>query len=124
MIFCGEVAAFPNYAYAYLYPHQEGRNNQFLNAGCFFGPASYIIESLEDILGLNSIIQMSDTESDNQIEVVLADDQYEWARYYFEHPHLIRVDSAQNIMMCVFRSALSVDMSWIGGTCKSIIYLN
>ena len=116
LIFCGEITAFPNYAYAYLYPTQEGRHNRFLNAGCFFGPVSYVIHALEDILELNSVVTFSENKIENQTEVVLADDQYEWARYYLEHPHLIRIDALQEIMLCVFRTGLSVESTWSAGT--------
>ena len=115
LVFCGEIVAFPNYAYAYLYPNQEGQHNRFLNAGCFFGPVSYVIDALEDILELNSIMKITTEETEDQVEVVLADDQYEWARYYIEHPHLIRVDSYQEIMLCVFRTGLSVESTWSAG---------
>ena len=115
LIFCGEITAFPNYAYAYLYPNQEGWHNRFLNAGCFFGPVLYVIDALKDILNLNSIVKFSDDEKETRVEVVLADDQYEWARYYLEHPHLIRIDASQEIMLCVFRTGLSVVSTWSGG---------
>ena len=80
LVFCGEITSFPNQAYAYLYPSQEGKRNRFLNAGCFFGPVSYVLGAIEGLLVENSVQDQTGMSSIEK-SVVLADDQYEWARY-------------------------------------------
>ena len=76
---------------------------------------------MEDILELNSVVTFSENKIENQTEVVLADDQYEWARYYLEHPHLIRIDALQEIMLCVFRTGLSVESTWSAALQTAVI---
>jgi hypothetical protein len=109
IIFCGEIAAYPNYAYAYVYPSQRGFPNRFLNGGCYMGPVEYVTSAMESLIAENSIFRTSGEQ-----EVVLADDQYEWARFYLERPYYVHIESAQKHMICVFRTGLSVAMHWTG----------
>ena len=46
--------------------------------------------------------------------IVLTDDQYEWGRYYVEHPNLIRIDAEQELTLCAFRTGLGLDFNWAG----------
>lgn len=106
IVFCAEVASFPNQAYASVYPTKEGASNRFLNAGCFLGPVSYVISALEDLLAANSI-----TRSSGEVSVVLADDQYEWTRELLQKPHLFRVEHEQEIMISAFRTGETLSLT-------------
>jgi hypothetical protein len=109
IIFCAEIAAYPNYAYAYAYPSQRGYTNRYLNGGCYMGPVEYITTAVDILIAENSINRVS-----GEKVLVLADDQYEWSRFYLERPYYISTESAQQHMVCVFRTGLSISIHWSG----------